>query len=137
MILESVQMLSTTLHHYGMEGPYKVTHTNHPCTVWARQSAANFHWLHRLTRALHKEWQYRWGHTGMHKSWEKWLEARAYMDRKPEWPETGLTFFAQAMPEEYRQDDTVEAYRAYYLGEKKHILKYTKRKAPDWISCLE
>lgn len=133
MILESVQMLCTTLHYYGMWTPYKPTHINHPCTIWVRQSLDNFKWLHILARELHREWQYRWEHDNNHLAWDKWLLARANIDRKPEWPRVGITIFAQAMPDKYKCDNAVTAYRNYYLGEKRNILKYTKRERPEWI----
>jgi hypothetical protein len=46
MTLESAQMLSTVINELGGEGPYKSTHVNHPCSVWARQSLGNFLWLY-------------------------------------------------------------------------------------------
>nr|WP_241654231.1 hypothetical protein [Wolbachia endosymbiont of Laodelphax striatellus] len=36
-----------------IEVPYKLTHKNHPCSLWARQSKGNFYWLwKRLCIAL-------------------------------------------------------------------------------------
>jgi len=43
-----------------------------------------------------------------------------------------MTPFAQAMPERYRHPNVVTAYRAYYLGEKRHLAKWTNRKVPYW-----
>ena len=43
-----------------------------------------------------------------------------------------ITPFAQAMPEEYRNEDAVEAYRAYYLGEKTGFAKWKNAKTPVW-----
>jgi hypothetical protein len=37
------------------------------------------------------------------------------------------------MPEEYRQQDTVQAYRDYYSFEKSHLHKWTKREEPEWL----
>ena len=45
MILESAQMLSTSINVSGGKGPYKTTHVNHPCSVWVRSSNANYYWL--------------------------------------------------------------------------------------------
>ena len=56
MILEETQMLATNLREMGATDeefvkfsivtkagtPYKVAHMNHPCTIWARESAENF-----------------------------------------------------------------------------------------------
>jgi hypothetical protein len=41
MILESAQILCTIV-----GGKYKPTHTNHPCTVWAKSSSSNALWLY-------------------------------------------------------------------------------------------
>ena len=43
MILESGQMLCAA-HPEGV-APWKRSHYNHPCTVWARTSTANYEWL--------------------------------------------------------------------------------------------
>jgi hypothetical protein len=40
-------------------------------------------------------------------------------------PDIGLTTFAQAMPDEYKNDDVVQAYRDYYNGEKAYFAKWT------------
>lgn len=57
MILESCQMLSTAVKHEDCERLqfllneadretlYKPTHANHPCSIWVRESDANFVWL--------------------------------------------------------------------------------------------
>jgi hypothetical protein len=42
MILESVQMLCTVLNKKGFLTPYKSTHANHPCGLWAEASFDNF-----------------------------------------------------------------------------------------------
>jgi hypothetical protein len=45
MVLETAQILSTITHKLGCDTPYKPTHMNHPCVLWAGQSLANFSWL--------------------------------------------------------------------------------------------
>lgn len=55
MILETAQMLCTNAPHFDIPDslvPYKPTHTNHPCTVWARKSRYNYDWLARHFIAL-------------------------------------------------------------------------------------
>lgn len=42
MALESTQLLSNA-----MGGPYKPTHQNHPCSVWAAEDGRNYAWLWR------------------------------------------------------------------------------------------
>lgn len=59
MCLESCQIMSTVMHQYGVEGPYKPTHKNHPCTIWAGMNSANFNWLREHAACLCEEYRYR------------------------------------------------------------------------------
>jgi hypothetical protein len=43
------------------------------------------------------------------------------------------TEMPQCMPDHCKQDDVVDAYRKYYIEEKKGFAKWTKRKTPDWF----
>jgi len=36
------------------------------------------------------------------------------------------------MPDMYKCDDAVEAYRKYYCGDKRALSKWTKREVPNW-----
>lgn len=159
MILESAQMLCTVSYSTFMRNtfevdhggnisdsenkigyeilanaiPYKSTHVNHPCTIWAGKSKQNYKWLLRLMVALHNEWRYRYNHTTIHKSMYKLMYGVDYNKVMELLPDEGLTPFAQAMPDVYRNDDAVEAYRAYYIGDKANLLNYTKRNKPEWL----
>lgn len=107
MILESAQMLSTVL-----DGPYKPTHKNHPCTKWVAESWSNAMWLWQLTKYLNEEYKHRFNHMKDHKSWVAIKDLDLVMPTML--PDEPLTPFAQAMPEEYKNDDAVQAYRDYY-----------------------
>ena len=64
MILESCQMLSTTLHCLVENPPenlYKRTHENHPCSKWTRESKENFKWHLELLCYMQAEKLYRQG----------------------------------------------------------------------------
>ena len=52
MPLESAQMLCAPF----ATAPYKRVHYNHPCTVWARESKANYEWLLDHAFALLQEY---------------------------------------------------------------------------------
>ena len=129
MILESAQMLSATVRLNGHDMGYKLTHKNHPCTIWARESLSNYNWLVRLTRLLNYEYRYRYDKDVNHKSYDlvKTLPI-------PDLPDIGLTPFAQAMPDQYKNKNAVKAYRDYYINEKSSFLTWTKRKKPKWIN---
>lgn len=132
MTLESAQILCTVMRHYGFDAPYKETHKNHPCTIWAMQSSANFLWLWRLMKALNDEYMLRYGKSEPHLAWAKIRNNPIPMKAIP-YPSKVQTKFAQAMPAEYKDPDPVKAYRAYYLGSKVNLLQYTRRRPPPWI----
>lgn len=128
MILESVQLLCTALNKKGFSTPYKSTHAKHPCVLWVERSYDNFNWLRDLTLALNREYRYRYEKNSDHKSISVLNEVSTY-----EYESTGLTEFAQAMPEQYKvPGDPVKAYRQFYLGDKMSFAKWTKRETPSW-----
>lgn len=50
LILESGQMLSTAIQvehpdYAFVNGLYRMAHKNHPCSIWARETEANYLWL--------------------------------------------------------------------------------------------
>ncbi len=131
MILETAQLLCTAIWIMGGEAPYKKTHVNHPCTIWARKSKHNWIWLRRFGLYLCKEYTYRYGK--IHKT-QKILEQL----KCPNLPVTSFTEPPQCMPEEYKvEGNTVQAYRNYYNGEKRRMFswkgKINGRKIPSWI----
>lgn len=72
MITESLQMLTTAMHVHQCPPellpqtkrgtPMKPTHVNHPCTIWARTTRANYLWLVQHLEALTAEFEHRYGH---------------------------------------------------------------------------
>ena len=128
MILESAQMLCAAKLLSNEDAPYKLTHKNHPCTLWVRESQSNWIWLKNLARALNEEFKYRFGHKEDHLSWQKIKDLGP-----PDIVDKGLTPFAQAMPEDCKQQDAVEAYRDYYRNYKEELFSWKKRSRPDWL----
>ena len=124
MILESAQMLCTAHHCIMGEDanvPYKVAHKNHPSTIWARQSGENYTWLYRHMMELGREYERRYG--------KKHLSIIKCEDPLSILPggilETGLTEMPQCMPDEYKDECSVQAYWNYYIGEK-HVVANLK-----------
>jgi len=145
IILEAVQMLCTAklLVSSVCEEPedniklYKTTHKNHPVSIWVRTSLENYMWTLDLIDAMHTEWKYRYDHPASkeHNSYIVAKYLRKYAPKADEFPSTGLTSFAQAMPDEYKCEDAVEAYRQYYQSpEKQKIATWKKRGVPAWYS---
>ena len=122
-------MLSTVLRQLDVEVGYKISHTKHPCTLWAGRTRANFSWL--VEHGLALCFEYAWRYHKVHDAKEVIVACAELASKVPEGP---LTPFAQAMPEAYRQADAVKAYRAYYVGEKLKFARWTRRRgAPAWV----
>lgn len=128
MTLESAQILCTVASKQGHPTPYKPTHAHHPCTIWAGASLANWIWLMRHAVALCQEYYYRY--SKRHKSTDVILELAT---TPLQFESNAPTPFAQAIPDTYRVEDPIIAYRAYYLAEKSRFAKWDKgRNPPYW-----
>jgi len=133
MLLEAVQMLCSALHvlEPGVHTTiYRMAHKNHPVTIWCRTSKENFDWTLHLIECMHTEWQYRYKHSKIHKSYLVAKYLKEHMPRR--FPEQGLTKFALAMPDEYKCKDPVESYRKYYQSKRK-IASWKNRLPPLWF----
>lgn len=130
MVLESAQILCTVAHIYGrtFPGQYRPTHPRHPCVIWTGANAENAAWLCEHALALAEEYSYRY--TREHASLPVIKAAKHALGCII--PPLPATPFVQAMPEQYRQDDAVQAYRAYYIGEKIINARWTRRAQPEW-----
>jgi hypothetical protein len=129
MILETAQLLSTTHWVLGGEGPYKQTHKNHPSAIWARSNKSNYTWLCELGMELCKEYTHRYGKTHKTQKHIEWLSTNI-----PNIPDGEFTQPTLAMPEQYKSDDHVQAYRLYYIKDKSHLHSWKKREIPEFIS---
>jgi hypothetical protein len=128
MILETAQLLCGVHWSVGSEAPYKLSHKNHPCSIWVRECIENYVWLCDLGLELCKEYTHRYGK--VHKSQQiiEWC-----MTNLPNIKENGtMTSFALAMPDEYKVDSTVESYRNYYRGAKTSFAVWKNRSVPEW-----
>jgi len=133
MILETCQLLCSAVHICGNYEPcYKLTHKNHPCSIWTRQSIENYKWLCQLGKALCSEYTYRYGKTHKCQQYIEDLE-----ENPPDLPSIGFTKPAMAMPDEYKHQDPVLAYRKYYANDKKNLHswkgKIQGRQIPVWL----
>ncbi len=132
MILETAQLLCGVHHmtdQVNEQVPYKLSHKNHPCAIWARESLTNYLYLGELGLELSREYTHRYGKK--HKSQEiiEWC-----LMNKPHIQDIGFTTPPKAMPEEYKTEDVIESYRKYYLGAKKTFLSWKERQIPEWVT---
>lgn len=114
---------------------YKASHINHPSAKWTRHNISNYSWLFAMWCNLLSEYTYRYGK--QHSS-ERLKEALANIPNNiPR--DNGWTAPWRAMPDEFKVDRatpnyTVESYRAYYLGAKVKMCRWTNRPMPQWFA---
>jgi hypothetical protein len=141
MCTEYAQILSTAykinanvnLKELGFMAP---THEKHPSVLWAAESRQNWYDLYNLWVCLMDEYRYRYDRVYTHWRWASKLaeiEEEAYHTGKLEWPALHNTPLKLAMPDVFKQDDPVLAYRSYYIWNKCKLLKYRRRPVPEWI----
>jgi hypothetical protein len=128
MILETAQLLCGVHWSTGGDAPYRLSHKNHPCSIWARESYSNYVWLTDLGFALCNEYQNRYGKIHKSKAILEWC-----LVNRPNIPDVGLTPQPKAMPDEYKVDDIIESYRNYYRQGKKDILSWKTGYKPEWL----
>ena len=142
MILETAQLLCG-VHHVTDEVttkyrtstdqvPYKLSHKNHPCAIWARKSLSNYLYLCELGLELSKEYTHRYGKRHKSEMVILWC-----IMNKPNIPNIGFTEPAKAMPDEFKVDSVVESYRNYYMGAKSDLAAWKNREKPFWFEKKE
>ena len=135
MTLETAQLLSSAVRLHAPEGTdlddlYRITHKNHPSSVWVRETRENFRWTVRHGLALAAEYSRRYGKE--HAS-ARIIRAAAFYDQYI--PDGPRTVFALAMPDEFKpigaaldDDAACKAYRMYIAD------KYaTWKRVPRWV----
>lgn len=93
---------------------YQSAYVNHPCNVWVRESFHNYNWLYNHFAALCDEYFIRFNR--IHKAEKDLYIILFYTPHNI--PMVPLTPPAQAMPDHYRSNDAIDAYRKYYEAEK-------------------
>ena len=138
MILETAQLLSTAHreldgdHYADLVGLYKRTHKNHPSAIWVRESSEHYTWTYKHMCALCDEYTRRYGK--IHAT----ARLIGHLAKAPRnIPSVPFVAPPQCMPDEYKQDDTVEAYRAYYNGDKAYMAKWAHSETPAWFNLTK
>ena len=125
MVLETTQMLSTAARRNGFDIGYKAAYPSHPMTRWVGDNNYNFSWALEHAQELSKEYVARYNKFhACQKVINKFLPLKGSYINFSEPP--------QCMPDEFKCDDYVRAYRNYYIhkiGEWKH--------PPKWFQSLD
>ena len=137
MLLESAQMLSTAVRKYEedtgttplAEPIYKSAYPNHPMTKWVGFNRDCFRWA--LENAVFISQEYCKRFKKLHKS-SRILNVIYDNQYYKEIPDERFTNPPQCMPDEYKDNDYVTAYRNYYKGEKTFAKWEKGRQQPEW-----
>lgn len=131
MPLETAQLLCNVRHLQGLDAPYAPFNPKHPAAQWTAESRENYRWLLRHGSALCEEFTRRYQRRHRAENVIDFCADRAedlHFDRQ------NATEFVQCMPEIYRiPHQAVEAYRAYYRGEKSRFARWKYSPIPDWF----
>ena len=114
---------------------------NHPSTIWARQSYANFDWLYQHGIALCEEYTYRYEKEHGSEKRIKNTPFSNYLQSMRVQYDVGLTPVTIAMDDMYRIENTfddewefvIQSYRHYYLEGKWRFAEWRKDRRPDWF----
>ncbi len=122
-------MLCAVSWRFDVPAPYKLSHKNHPMTLWAGDTLPNWGWtlLHGL--ALAKEYTRRYGKVHKSDPILHWVKVHG---GKPVGGK--FTYPPLCMPDQYKTNNFVTAYRNYYIGDKSRFAKWKLGNAPSWYS---
>lgn len=139
MVLELYQQLGSAVIRHGAKPqdmpltsngkPLKGGYHNHPCTLWVGTNRNNFLWAYVHALELSKEYTRRY--RKRHSCENGILHLGEMFDILPD---ENMTPFAQAMPDDYKNDSAVLAYRNYYWYDKRKNIKceWKYSEKPNW-----
>lgn len=137
MTLETAQILSNV--HPESLAPYRQTHINHPCCIWARETDKQYAWLLRYGINLGLEFHYRFNKH--HASFKIIKQIARLGTSHIKFPGFNFKNPPQVVPPDCQvkqapggtQNPTVYAYRAHYIRNCADFATWNKgRSAPDW-----
>ena len=135
MILETSQMLSTAYRRVcgDDDNLYKTAYPKHPMTIWVGDSLENFKYALSLGEWLAIQYTYRY--KKVHKSQRiiDYIRFHKLKNVVKNFTKVEFTPPPQCMPDEYKHEDYITAYKQYYVGEKKRFAKYTAVDTPDFM----
>jgi len=113
-------------------------YAKHQCSIWARESKANFEWLADHTLEMFDERMYRWPGSNEHftKTFITWCKQNIHNTNIEQ---TALTPYAVAINADsncrkltgFDQLSVVEQYRLFIIHDKE-FATWTERPKPDW-----
>ena len=156
MIIEYAQLMSTA--HRGLDGDlyedrtannrrikrwrlndsnmenvlYKASHINHPSNIWIRSSDSHYQFVYDMFVALCNEYTHRYGKT--HLTEEKLKDILQHLPNNI--ASADFVDPPQAMPDDVKTHDAIDAYQNYYRVYKKDFAKWTARETPGFMKNI-
>lgn len=128
MVTETAQLLCSAFDNG--QAPYRRTHFNHPSAIWTRYSKENFLWLCAHGDALAKEYTFRYGKVHKSSIAISWCKDNLNLIS---FSSKDFTLQPQCMPDQYKvENNPVQAYQNYYIGEKSAFAKWPSIRVPSW-----
>ena len=111
---------------------YKASHINHPSNIWIRSSDSHYQFVYDMFVALCNEYTHRYGR--VHLTEEKLKDILQHLPNNI----TRADFVEppQAMPDDVKTSNTVDAYQNYYRVYKKNFAKWTDRMTPAFMENI-
>jgi hypothetical protein len=151
MVLESAQMLANCFSPEVLADAPKTkkgtvrrySYFNHPCSIWVRESHANFDWLCRHSIAMEHERLERGFNPHFSYEFIKWAYDNRFL-AMPELMRYEQTEFAVAIADDknckkvvdnFDELDRIAQYRLYYKYDKPFAT--WKRNRPHWMDCTD
>ena len=111
---------------------YKASHINHPSNIWIRSSDSHYQFVYDMFVALCNEYTHRYGRT--HLTEEKLKDILQHLPNTI--ASTDFVEPPQAMPDDVKTSNTVDAYQNYYRVYKKNFAKWTDRMTPAFMENI-
>jgi len=104
---------------------------NHPSTIWARKTKANYMWLYNHAVELCKEYTFRYGKE--HGSESRILDSLTFdVDDELTPVDIAMANVYRLPKEKHTWDFVIKSYRHYYLEGKWRFAYWRKNRRPSW-----
>ena len=111
---------------------YKASHINHPSNIWIRSSDSHYQFVYAMFVALCNEYTHRYGRT--HLTEEKLKDILQHLPNNI--ASADFVEPPQAMPDDVKTSNAVDAYQNYYRVYKKDFAKWTARMTPSFMENI-
>ncbi len=130
IILEAIQMMCLAHLECGNAAAHlwnAKTHRNNHVSKWVRENISNYNWTAKHGLALCDQYTIRY-----HKIHGSYTLMKWCADNPPSVDTGPMTPFRQAIPDDCKQPDTIEAYRDYYVRYKSRFARWRLGNIPPW-----